>query len=153
MRIAESDVTMGNVGAYTNLVDIARKSEAKSFLDYPVIILHTLFGLCFAPLVILQLVTTSLLGCAVSITFGLLLFVIDIIWWPFLGFLLASSWLWNHIPIARIILFLPGVFIAEFAQAFVGLMPSMGEWESRGRKIAICGSWPHSIFVLKYKNT
>lgn len=94
MRIAESDVTMGNVGAYTNyLVDIARKSEAKSVLDYPVIVLHTLFGLCFAPLVILQPVTTSLLGCAVSITFGFLLLGISIIWWPFLGFLLASSWL------------------------------------------------------------
>jgi len=150
MRTPDEEVTQGNIAAYVKyLVDRARAAAPKSVFDRPVVILHLLFGLPFAPLLLVQGISTFVLGCLVSITFGLLLFPMSMIWWPFLGFLLASSWLWYHIRFSRIILLLPGVFVAEFASAYVALIPSMGEWDSRGVKLAICESWPHSLSVFR----
>jgi hypothetical protein len=133
------------------ITDQARAIAPKSVFDRSVVILHTIFGLLFAPLVFLQGISTFVLGCLVSITFGLLLYPMSIIWWPFLGFLLASSWLWGKIPFFRLFLILPGTFVAEFAYAYSALIPSMGEWQSRGIKLAICESWPKSIPVFRGK--
>jgi len=147
---SHQEVTQGNIAAYVKyLVGRARAVAPKSVFDRPVIILHFLFGLLFAPLVLVQGISTFVLGCLVSITFGLLLFPFGIIWWPFLGFLLASSWLWGNIRISRPLLLLPGVFVAELASAYVALIPSMGEWQSRGVKLAICESWPHSLSIFR----
>ena len=91
-----------------------------------------------------------ILGLLVSVTFGLLLIPLSVVlWWPFLGFLLGSSWLWGKVGLSRPVLLLPGVAVAEVASAVVGLMPSMGEWQSRGMKLALCESWPHSLSLWK----
>ena len=146
----DQEVTQGNIAAYVKyLVSQARAAGPTSVFDRPVIILHLVFGLLFAPLVLVQGISTFVLGCLVSITFGLLLFPFSIIWWPFLGFLLASSWLWDNIRISRPLLLLPGVFVAELASAYSALIPSMGEWQSRGIKLAICESWPHSLPIFR----
>ena len=150
MSNPENEVTQANIASYVKyLVERARTAAPKSIFNKPAVILHLIFGLLFSPLVLLQGISTAVLGCLVSITFGLLLFLMSIIWWPFLGFILASSWLWYHMGFLRVILLVPGVFIAEFASVHAGLMPSMGEWDSRAVKLAVCESWPHSIPIFR----
>lgn len=91
----------------------------------------------------LELVTTFVLGVLVSITFGLLLFPISLLWTIlFLGPLLGLSWFCNKVPIFRNlvgILFLPWAVLAD---TFVALMPSMGELENRTAKLMLCNTWP-----------
>lgn len=150
MRTSGNEITQGNIADYVKyLVNQARNSAPKSVFNKATVILHTVFGLLFSPLVLLQGISTLVLGCLVSITFGILLFIMNVIWWPLLGFMLVSSWLWYHVGFSRILLLVPGVFIAEFASAYAGLMPSMGEWDSRATKLAICESWPHSMSIFR----
>ena len=93
----------------------------------------------------LSLVSTFVLGLLVSITFGLLLLPISLIWFVFfLGPLLGLSWLCKRIKIFRNligILFIPWVVLADM---FVCLMPSMGELENRAVKLILCETWPFS---------
>jgi len=94
----------------------------------------------------LQLVTTFVLGTLVSITFGLLLYPISLIWIViFLGPLLGLSWTWEKVPLLRIPLALIGLPLAFFANIYVCLMPSMGELDSRVSKLLISESWPYSL--------
>ncbi len=91
----------------------------------------------------LSLVTTFVLGILVSITFGLLLFPISIVWMIlFLGPLLGLSWFCQKVPVLRNlvgVLFLPWAVLAD---SFVCLMPSMGELENRAAKMMLCATWP-----------
>lgn len=142
----DQEVTQGNVAAYVKyLVKQALAAAPKSVFDRPVFILHLLFTFLFAPLFLVQVISTSVLGCIPS----LLLFPFEAIWWILLSFVLAFSWLWGNIRIIRFLLLLPGVFVAEVAHAYIALMPSMGDWQSRGIKLAICESWPHSISIFR----
>ncbi len=93
-----------------------------------------------------QLVTTLVLGLLVSLTFGLLLFPISLIWIAlFLGPLLALSWLWQKAPLLRIPVGIVGIPIAILGSIFTSLMPSMGETESRVTKLLLCETWPFSL--------
>lgn len=146
MRTPEEEVTQGNIADYVKyLVERARAAAPKSVFNRPAVILHLVFGLLFSPLVLIQGISTLVLGCLPSI----LLFPLEIIWWILLGLLLASSWLWDNARILRSILLLPMVFIAELSNTYVAHMPSMGEWQSRGIKLAICESWPHSLSIFR----
>jgi len=91
----------------------------------------------------LSFVTTFVLGLLVSITFGLLLIPISIVWMILLlGPLLGLSWLCHKIPALRNligVLFLPWAVLAD---TFVCLMPSMGEFENRAAKLMLCNTWP-----------
>jgi len=150
----EWEVTQGTIAAYVKaLVVWIRATKPKSILSNLASGLHLVFGVPFAPLLLVQFVTTIILGLLVEVTFGLLLIPMSILlWWPFLCFLLASSWLWDKVRFIQIILLLPGVLIAETTLAIVALMPSMGEWRSRGHKLAICESWPHSLSTFLLTN-
>lgn len=89
-----------------------------------------------------QIVTTFVLGLAVSFTFGLLLLPISLIWGLLYYPMLALSWVGSRVPALREVLgiiFIPWVVIAH---TFVTLMPSMGELESRASKMMLCASWP-----------
>lgn len=91
-----------------------------------------------------QLVTTLVLGVAVSVTFGLLLLPISLIWMLLYFPMLGLSWLGNRVaPLRDVIgiLFLPWPVVAD---VFVCLMPSMGELESRASKMMLCQSWPYT---------
>jgi hypothetical protein len=146
MPTPNNEVTQENIASYVKyLVTQARVNVKKSIFDRPVIILHYILNIPFMPLVLLQFFSTAALGCLPSI----LLLPFHIIWWLFLGIILALSWLWNFTFIFRPILLLPEVFIAELASAYIALMPSMGEWQARGIKLAICESWPHSISIFR----
>lgn len=91
----------------------------------------------------LALVTTFVLGVLVSITFGLLLVPISLVWMILLlGPLLGLSWFCHKVPAFRNpvgVLFLPWAVLAD---TFVCLMPSMGELENRTAKLMLCATWP-----------
>ena len=91
----------------------------------------------------LSFVTTFVLGVLVSITFGLLLLPISLVWIILLlGPLLGLSWLCQKVPPFRNlvgVLFLPWAVLAD---TFVCLMPSMGELENRAAKMMLCCTWP-----------
>lgn len=93
-----------------------------------------------------QRVTTSVGGCLVSLTFGLLLIPLTMIWsvlflWPLLGL----SWAWDKVPLLRIPLAVVGIPLAAVGATYVALVPSMGDMESRVIKMVLCETWPFSL--------
>ncbi len=94
------------------------------------------------PLIPVQIVSTLVVGLAVTITFALLLIPISLVWMLLYYPMLALSWVGNRVPALREVLgivFIPWVVVAH---TFVQLMPSMGELESRAAKLMLCSSWP-----------
>ncbi|MSU62297.1 MAG: hypothetical protein EXS31_07860 [Pedosphaera sp.] len=94
------------------------------------------------PLIPVQVVSTFVLGLAVTLTFDLLLIPISIVWVLLYFPMLALSWVGNKVPGLREVLgfiFIPWVVLAH---TFIQLMPSMGEIESRASKLMLCASWP-----------
>jgi hypothetical protein len=92
----------------------------------------------------IQLVTTFVLGLVVSITFGLLLVPISLVWFVLLGPLLGLSWMCHRVPCLRNVVGFLALPWAVIACEYVCLMPSMGELENRAAKILICETWPYS---------
>lgn len=91
-----------------------------------------------------QLVTTSVLGILVSVSFGLLLWPISVVWAVLLGPMLGISWLCKRCEPLRVplgVVFLPW---AVMANVFVCVMPSMGELEIRAAKLMLTNAWPFS---------
>jgi len=100
----------------------------------------------------IQLVTTFVGGCLVSVTFGLLLIPLSFIWIVlFLGPLVATSWLWDRVAILRPFADLIGIPLALLGSVFVALTPHMGEMESRREKLRICWTWPFSLDYMRYQ--
>jgi len=107
----------------------------------------------------LQLVTTTVGGCLVGCTFGLLLLPISLIWTIlFWGPLLATSWLWERaevlrmsplVSVARIPIGVIGVPLAVLADTYVSLMPE-SEPEAKQMKLIICWVWPFSLDYFRF---
>lgn len=94
----------------------------------------------------IQILSTFVLGILVTLTFGLLLLPISLIWTVlFLGPLLGLSWLWSKLPFLRIPIAIIGIPIAVLGDVYTSLMPSMGEIESRVTKLLLCQTWPFSL--------
>ena len=107
-------------------------------------ILNAILGILAIVVIPFQIATTLVLGLAVSLTFGLLLLPINLIWVILLFPMLALSWFCNKVPAFRNvfgIIFIPWVLLTE---TFIALMPSMGEIESRASKLMLCNSWPYT---------
>lgn len=107
-------------------------------------ILNVVLGILGFVVIPVQIVTTFVLGLAVSLSFGLLLLPISFVWAILLFPMLALSWLCNKAPALRDVLgiiFIPWVVVAD---TFVALMPSMGELENRASKLMLCNSWPYT---------
>jgi hypothetical protein len=108
-------------------------------------ILHVVLTILAWIVLPLEIVTTFVLGILVSITFGILLLPISLVWTLlFFGPLLGLSWFCQKVPSFRNlvgILFLPWAVLGSI---FVCLMPSMGELENRTVKLMLCNSWPFS---------
>jgi hypothetical protein len=105
-------------------------------------ILYVINGILAFVVVPAQVITTLIFGIAVSLTFGLLLLPLSLIWMVLYFPMLGLSWVCNRIPALRDavgIIFLPWVIVAD---VFVCLIPSMGELESRAAKMMLCDSWP-----------
>lgn len=92
---------------------------------------------------------TFILGIGVMITFSALLLLLSAIWFPLLGIILGSSWLWLRAPISRPVLILPGVIVAVVSDVYVSLVPDMGEKYQKLLKLGICDSWPYSLIVFQ----
>lgn len=93
----------------------------------------------------IQMITTFVLGILVTLTFGLLLIPISLIWVVlFFGPLLGLSYVYERIAILKPILSVVGIPLAVLGNIYVALMPSMGEWESRFEKMIICQTFPYT---------
>jgi len=91
-----------------------------------------------------QFVTTLVLGLFVSLSFGLLLLPISLVWMVLFFPMVGASWLCSRAePLRNPIGFL-GIPWAVVASTYVCLMPSMGEFESRAEKLILTDSWPFS---------
>ena len=94
----------------------------------------------------IQIVTTFILGLLVSLTFGLLLYPLSLIWIVlFCGPLLGLSWLWEKVSFLRIPIAVLGIPLAFIGNIYVCLTPSMGELDSRVSKLLLTESWPFSL--------
>jgi len=94
----------------------------------------------------IQFVTTFVIGILVTISFGLFLLPISLIWfvfflWPLIGL----SWIWEKVPFLRIPIAVIGIPLALIGNTYVSLMPSMGELDSRASKLILTESWPYSL--------
>ena len=90
-------------------------------------ILDVLISILAFVVIPIQFVTTLVLGLAVSLTFGLLLLPISLLWMLLYFPMLGLSRVCNRVSGLREligILFIPWVLVAD---VFVALMPSMGE--------------------------
>jgi len=108
------------------------------------------FGLVPLLLLPVQYISTIILGMLVRVSFGLLLLPMGLIWLPLMLLLLAGSKAWMAVPILRPFLLLPQALVAMIATVFVQLMPSMGEWDSRMSKLAICYGSPASHVAMQF---
>jgi len=96
-------------------------------------------GLILIPL---SAVTTLILGLAVTLSCGLLLAPISLIWLVLLCPLLFASWYCRESRVVREIvgfLILPWAILTN---CFVVLMPSMGKVENRAWKLMLSDAWP-----------
>ena len=107
-------------------------------------ILIVLVGITAFVVVPVQLITTLVLGLLVSVSLGILLFPISLIWILLLLPMIGASWLTAKIGWLRNPIGLLGIPWAIVANTFVALMPSMGELESRAAKLMLTQSWPYS---------
>ena len=72
-----------------------------------------------------QIVSTLVLGCLVTVTFGLFLLPISFVWMVlFLGPLLGLSQLWD-IPLLRVPAAILGIPAAVLGNAYTAMMPSI----------------------------
>ncbi len=107
-------------------------------------ILNTILTIFTVVVVPLQIVTTLVLGLAVTVTFGLLLLPISSIWALLLFPMVGLSWICNKVPALRNVIGIIFIPWAVIANIFVALMPSMGELENRASKLMLSGSWPYT---------
>lgn len=101
-------------------------------------------NLVFIPV---QIVTTLVGGCLVALTLGLFALVMNLLWLPFLGVLLATSWIWLRVPLARPVLLLPGPIIAWVCDLLVMLLPD--DRDSKRTKLALTAEWPLSWLLMR----
>lgn len=109
-------------------------------------VLNVLLMLVIWLVIPIQLVTTFVLGILVSVTFGLLLLPMSLIWMVFfLGPLLGLSWVWEKVPFLRVPVAILGIPLAFIGNTYASLMPSMGELDSRVSKLLLSELWPYSL--------
>lgn len=101
------------------------------------------------PLILLSIPAKNILGCAVGLTFGILLLPLSLVWLPFLGFLLGTSWLWLKVPVLRPFLIIPGALLGVVGATFVAFVPDMGERFQKQLKGVCCDSWPYSWLIYR----
>ncbi len=97
-------------------------------------------------LLIPAIITTNLIGLLIAIP-GIdiiYVFIMNIIWLPFYGFIFGVSWLYKKVPILGIPLSLIGIPIVIIIDTFLSFMPNP-EREDKYNKATICDSYPFSM--------
>jgi len=84
------------------------------------------------------------------VSFGVSGLVLNVRWFPLLGIMLGSSWVWLRLPWSRPLLLIPEVIFAELSSPYAAYMPEMGEWEARAVKQALCHSWLGALVSLEW---
>lgn len=114
-------------------------------------IIHLLTGFIAVLLIPLVPVTTIFLGFLITITFGLLLIPISLIWSCFYFPLLGLSFVWEKNRILRPLISIIAIPISIIGYVFVSLMPSMGEKNSKLEKSLNTTVFPYNwtLFQLK----
>jgi hypothetical protein len=129
-------------------IELAKKKSPSDFFTFVAKILVKVFTSILVILIPLQLLTTAIGGCAISMTFGLLLVILTIIWWPFLMLLLGTSWLWLKAWYLRPILLFPGILIAFISHLYIMLIPEPQK-DAKYSKLSISDEWPLSWYLMK----
>lgn len=96
----------------------------------------------------LEMVTTSIGGCLIAVTFGLFALLLTVVWLPLLGSLLLSSWLWLRAWYVRPVLLIPGMVLSFVATLYVMLAPEP-ERGAKWAKLAIAQEWPLSWLIMR----
>ena len=130
-------------------INIAQATGPQDPLTIAAYVANTILRMLLFPIMLLIPIVTLVLGLLVSISFGILLLPLSIIWMPFCGVLLGTSWLWIRAWYLRPFLLVPGVFIALLANVYVSFVPDMGEKYQKVLKLALCDSWPYSYLVFE----
>jgi len=116
-------------------------------------IIHIIIVITAFIVVPVQFVTTFVLGLLVSLTLGLLLIPISLLWSVlFLGPLLGLSYVYERIVILRPFISIIGIPLAVIGDTYVALMPSMGEMDSRYQKLILCQTFPYSWKFIQFQN-
>lgn len=110
--------------------------------------LNMLFGIARIVLVPVQIVTTTVSGLAIALTFGLLLLPLTVIWWVMIYPLLGSSFLWIKVPFLRPFL-VPCIIVAFIGATFVQLVSNPDGPTDRHTKIVLCEAWPLTWLVFR----
>ena len=108
-------------------------------------IISALVTITAFPIMLLQPITTFVLGLLVTITFGLLLIPFSVIrnvffLWPLLGL----SFIYERIKVLQPVVAVLGIILATLGDMYVALLPTMGELESRFLKMIVCQAFPFS---------
>lgn len=98
-------------------------------------------------------ISTLILGLLVSVTFGLLLIPISLVWNCIYFPLLSLSFIWEKYKILRPFASFIAIPLATIAYIFVGLMPSMGETDSKMAKFLSVNTFPFTYSLINFNNS
>ncbi len=116
-------------------------------------IIRIVTGLLGFVLIPIVPISTFVLGLLVSLTFGLLLLPISLVWSILFYFpLLGLSYVYENVKILRPITAIIGIPIAIVGEMFVSLMPSMGENDSKMAKWLSTTSFPFTYSISVFNN-
>ena len=115
-------------------------------------IIHIIIAVTGFIVIPIQAITTFVFGILVSLTFGLLLIPIGLIWTIlFLGPLLGLSYIYERLAILRPFISIIGIPFAVIGDTYVALMPSMGEKDSRYQKLILCQTFPYTWKFVQFQ--
>lgn len=110
-----------------------------------------LLSILFIPIIP---ITTFLIGLLVSISFGLLLIPISIIWSIVFYFpLLGLSFVYENFNILRPFAAIIGIPFAVLGEVFVSLLPSMGENDSKMAKWLSTTTFPYTYSISVFTDS
>ena len=116
-------------------------------------IIRIVTGLLGFVLIPIVPISTFVLGLLASLTFGLLLLPISLVWSICFYFpLLGLSFVYENFKLLRPIAAIIGIPIAIVGEAFVSLMPSMGENDSKMAKWLSTTSFPFTYSISQFNN-
>jgi hypothetical protein len=116
-------------------------------------IIRIVTGLLGFVLIPIVPISTFVLGLLVFLTFGLFLLPISLVWSGCFYFpLLGLSFVYENMKILRPIAAIIGIPIAITGEAFVSLMPSMGENDSKMAKWLSTTSFPFTYSISHFNN-
>lgn len=113
-------------------------------------ILEIILGLISIVVIPVQIVTKFVLGILISITFGLLVYPLNLVWsLLFLYPLVGLSYVYEKAPILRILVSIVGIPIVILGNTYASLVPAMKETDKRLSRLILTESFPYSWHYQK----